>query len=102
MSIPRKPRTKRHPKWASLAKRFLRGKCCAVCGGTDKVVPHHIVPVHIDPTKELDEGNLIPLCEGRSTLNCHLWAGHLADWKSWNETVVADAAYFSAKIREAP
>jgi len=99
VSLPRKPRTKRRPQWAALAKRYLKGKCCAVCGGSDKVVPHHIIPVHVDATKELDETNLIPLCEGRGTLNCHLWAGHLGNWCRYNATVISDASYFSAKIK---
>ena len=100
--IDRKPRTRRSPKWAALAKRFLRGKCCAVCGSAEKVVAHHLVPVHIDATRELDETNLLPLCEGRGTLQCHLWAGHLGEYRSWNDTAVADAAYFSQKVKGRP
>lgn len=101
MSLPRKPRTKRHPQWAALAKRYLKGKCCAVCGGSDKVVPHHIIPVHVDATKELDETNLIPLCEGR-VMNCHLVVGHLRSWVSYNPTVREDAEIIRQRIANRP
>ena len=102
MTISPKPRVARHPKWPALAKRFIKGKVCAVCGGDKGVVPHHKIPVHVDPSKELDESNLMPLCEGRGTVNCHLWCGHLGSWKSHNATASEDAAYFARKVKERP
>lgn len=43
---------------------------------------HHVVPVHVDGSKELDEGNLLTLCA-----HCHLLVGHLMLWASWNPAV---------------
>lgn len=101
MTISRKPRSKRSPKWPALAKRFLRGKACAVCGSSEHVVPHHIVPVHVDPSQELVEANLLPLCENR-VMNCHCVVGHLRDWKSYNPTVREDAELIRQRIANRP
>jgi 5-methylcytosine-specific restriction enzyme A len=99
--IASKPRTKRSPKWPALCKRFLKGKACAACGRAVNVVAHHKQPFHLHPELELDESNLIPLCEGR-TVNCHLAIGHLFSWKSINAEVEADAAYVNNKVRNRP
>ena len=100
--IDRKPRPRRSPKWAALAKRFLRANsCCAVCGRSENVVAHHICPFHLFPSMELDEANLIPLCEGR-TVNCHLAVGHLFLWASYNPAVVLDAAAITQKVKMRP
>lgn len=101
MTIGRKTRVARSPKWAALAKRFLRGKACAVCGSVQNVVPHHIVPVHLDRTLELDESNLIPLCENR-VMNCHCVVGHLRCWSSYNPTVREDAEIIKQRIANRP
>lgn len=53
---------------------------------------HHVVPFHIDPTKELAADNLLTLCEAkRYGLNCHLLIGHLGNWRRWNPLVRVDA-----------
>lgn len=101
MDIGRKSRVARSPKWAAFAKRFIKGKACAVCGRSEQVVPHHKKPFHLFPELELDESNLIPLCEGR-TVNCHLAVGHLFRWQSWNEAVDVDAAYIRQKVAGRP
>lgn len=75
---------KRSPKWASFRKKFMKGKVCAVCGGKTKVEAHHIIPFSLDPTKELDVKNLVPLCEGKKTVNCHLIFGHGGDYRDYN------------------
>ncbi len=101
MNIGRKTRAARSPKWPAFLKRFLRGKVCAGCGRSDQLTGHHKLPYHLAPERELDETNLIPLCEGRS-INCHLWLGHLGNWQSYNPTVDADAAYMQEKVRTRP
>lgn len=101
MNIGRKTRAARSPKWAAFAKRFLKGKCCAACGRSEHVVAHHKQPFHLHPELELDESNLIPLCEGRA-INCHLAIGHLYFWPSFNPTVDADAAYIAKRVKERP
>lgn len=72
----------RSPKWPALRKKILKGKVCAVCGGKTKLELHHIVPFHIDPSRELDPTNLIPLCEGNKTINCHLRFGHFDSFEN--------------------
>jgi len=61
---------------------------------------HHIFPLHYcialgRPDLELDDGNLITLCEdeaGKPGQNHHLLVGHLDDFESSNLAVVEDAA----------
>lgn len=92
----------RSPKWPAFRKRWLaQHPACAVCGSITAVVPHHIKPVHLFPEHELDEANLISLCEG-SVVNCHLLVGHLLRWSSYNTRVVEDAAYWAQAIRQRP
>lgn len=92
LSVPRSS------KWRKMRNEHLKNNpVCAVCGGSDNVVPHHIVPVHKDPTKELDPSNLISLCEGK-TFNCHLFFGHLRKWTKHNPEIVEDAKTWSGKI----
>jgi 5-methylcytosine-specific restriction endonuclease McrA len=73
---------------------------CAACGGTEGLNVHHVFPVYVYPERELDPHNLITLCEKR---NCHFIWGHLnKSWKTWNRTVVEDAAAWLAKVKKAP
>jgi len=93
-----KPRSK---VWRQVRLRHLDAHPeCAVCGRKENVVPHHIVPVHIDPSKELDLTNLITLCEGPA-FNCHLFFGHLRDWSLHNPNVAKDADEWRIKIGRA-
>ena len=55
---------------------------------------HHILPFHFcillgRPDLELDQRNLITLCQGTS--DHHLLLGHLDDWQSYNHTAKQDA-----------
>lgn len=94
LSVPRSP------AWRALRNRHLREHPeCAVCGSRNDVVPHHVVPFHVDPSRELDPTNLLTLCEGR-TFNCHLFFGHLRRWDRYNASVVEDAATWRRKVNE--
>lgn len=73
---------------------------CEACGARKSVIPHHIIPFHIDSSKELDPENLVSLCESR-TFNCHLFFGHLKRWDRHNPNVVQDAKSWRSRIREA-
>lgn len=89
----------RSPKWSSLRKKYLNSNpACAVCGSTIKPEVHHIVPVHIDPNKELDEDNLITLCDKY----CHFIFGHLMNYRSWNPNILKDARYYCSQIKNRP
>lgn len=93
----------RSPKWRDVRDRFLidNGSICAVCGKIKNLNVHHIIPVHVDKSLELETSNLITLCENR-TLNCHLWVGHIGNYSSYNIDVVSDAAKILEKIKNRP
>lgn len=93
----------RAPGWSAVRAEHLRQYPeCAACGSRRNCVPHHVVPVHVDPELELCETNLITLCEG-DTMNCHLWWGHLGSYRdSWNPDVREDAAWWREKIERRP
>lgn len=89
----------RSPKWRAAARRFLSvDPFCACCGGRVGVQVHHRWPFHDcvlagRPDLELDAHNFIALCETDDddrTDNCHLYLGHLGDWRSYNPDVVVD------------
>lgn len=92
----------RSPAWRALrADHLRRNPRCAVCGSIKNVVPHHVVPFHVDPSRELDPENLVTLCEG-DTFNCHLFFGHLKRWDRHNPSVIEDAALWRGRITEGP
>jgi 5-methylcytosine-specific restriction enzyme A len=70
---------KRSPQWPKVrAEHLKKNPTCAVCDGTAKLEVHHIVPFHIDSTKELEPTNLLTLCESKENgINCHLAFGHV-------------------------
>jgi len=74
---------------------------CQACGTEKNLQVHHIVPVHIDPSKELDPGNLITLCE-LVRHDCHFHLGHLLNWKAYNPTVVEDSKNFKTAVENRP
>jgi len=90
--------TPRSKEWRKLRSEHLKTHpSCAVCGNLKNVVPHHIIPFHIDPSKELDPLNLITLCEG-DTFNCHLFFGHFRNWTKHNPEIVKDASEWNKKV----
>ena len=96
--------SQRSPKWPTVRAAWLKANpSCAACGTTRKAIlsVHHVIPFHVDRSKELDATNLITLCEGQG-VNCHLLFGHLMNWSSWNVNVREDAAAWRAKIRNRP
>ncbi len=95
---PPKYSVPRSGKWPALRRKFLTlHPHCAVCGSSEEVEPHHVVPVHVDPAKELDAENLIPLCNKHG---CHLAFGHCFDWRAWNRYVREDAAIHAQHTRQ--
>lgn len=57
-----------------------------MCGGISNLEVHHIVPFHITPSLELEDTNLITLCEAIFK-QCHLKQGHLGDWHKVNPNI---------------
>jgi hypothetical protein len=60
-------------------------------GGADK---HNSDPL-------ADPAVFVTLCE-KPSMNCHLWIGHLGDFKSRNPNVLQDAATFQNKVKLRP
>ncbi|CAB4169168.1 HNHc domain containing protein [uncultured Caudovirales phage] len=87
----------RSPQWESFLKNFLRGKSCIACGQSDGLTGHHVIPFHVDKSKELDPANIVPICAD----NCHLLFGHLKNWQWWNVAVREDCSAFYAKRKTA-
>lgn len=89
----------RSPGWSKIRKQYLKNNPnCAACGRNKKLEVHHIVPVHLDPSRELDIENLITLCDDP----CHFVFGHLMDYQSWNEEIISDCEKYLKKVRTRP
>jgi len=89
----------RSPKWSKVRENHLKEnpRCCA-CGKNKKLEVHHIVPVHIDSSRELDPSNLVTLCADP----CHIVFGHLLDFKSWNIDVIKDCEVYYNRVKNKP
>lgn len=89
----------RSPKWSTIRNQHLKQQPnCMLCGSPHKPEVHHIIPVHVDPTRELDQDNLVTLCDKY----CHFIFGHLMNWKSWNPDIIKDIKIFNHKIIQRP
>lgn len=89
----------RSPRWRSVrADHLVANPTCAVCGTIDHLEVHHVVPYHVDKSRELDPGNLLTLCESPSH-NCHFIFGHLLNWSNSNPRVREMAEQYLA-LRE--
>jgi len=90
--------------WPTVRKYHLQmHPVCEVCGGSQKLEVHHIRPFHLHPELELSPSNLITLCEAnKGGANCHLFVGHLGNFKSFNIAVMSDAASWAGKIKARP
>ncbi len=75
---------------------------CAYCGRIDGVQLHHISPFHLHPELELDENNVIWLCENAPE-DHHLHIGHLGNFRtSFNPNVREDCKKHLAEINARP
>lgn len=80
--------SRRSTRWPAVRARHLqREPECQACGAVEHLQVHHVVPVHVDPSRELDDDNLISLCEPPGPGGCHLSIGHLGSWRRWNTAV---------------
>src|SRR5258706_3564606 len=79
-------------EWDKVRKAHLQisgQSSCAVCNGTEVLQVHHIIPFHLchlvyRGDLELDERNLMTLCEVPQN-NHHQLLGHLGDWEIYNQ-----------------
>ena len=98
------PKKVRSSKWAKVRKEHITiNNYCAACGQTTVLEVHHIVPFHNNPELELDPNNLITLCESaKGGVVCHIFFGHLGDYKSYNENVEEDVKIWKEKLETRP
>ena len=66
---------------------------CAVCSRKRTLEVHHIIPFHVAPDLELNPSNLMALCR-----RCHLFVGHLGNWRRFNMAVQSDAVHWHVKM----
>jgi 5-methylcytosine-specific restriction endonuclease McrA len=91
---------RRSEQWPEAREAHLKSEPkCQGCGGTDHLQVHHIQPFHEHPELELDQANLITLCE-HPAHDCHFHFGHLLDWYSSNPQVREDAAAYLEKVKD--
>ena len=68
----------RNPGWKKLSKLLKDEYPFCQCCDEPTTVIHHCVPFHVSPELELDETNLIALCDA-----CHLRIGHGCNFRCW-------------------
>lgn len=93
---------RRSSKWPKVRNEHL-AKCpkCEVCGGTKKLNVHHIKPYNHFPELELEPTNLVTLCEAKlKGVNCHLWFGHLGNYREINPNVIQDSTAWKNKLQD--
>lgn len=91
---------RRSSKWRKIRERHieLNGEC-EVCGRKDKLEVHHILPFSLFPDLELAPDNLITLCENKKNgVNCHLFFGHLGNYRKYNPSCKGDVLMWRAKL----
>ena len=90
----------RSDKWSAVEQAHLQSHpVCTACGQGQPgqgLQVHHMLPFHFcvklgRPELELDERNLMTLCD-ETINNHHLLLGHLGNFQSYNPTVKADVA----------
>lgn len=72
-----------------------------MCNGTASVEVHHILPFHLFPEFELSPENLLTLCESKKYgVNCHLFFGHLGNYRTYNRSVIPMANYWRKQLKK--
>ena len=86
-------KVKRSPLWPATRRAHLKVEgWCRWCGAVSGLEVHHIEPFHLVPLKELDQANLITLCENIGH-QCHLKEGHFGNWKNFNPAIREQATF---------
>lgn len=85
----------RSPKWREVrADHLKRQPACQACGRSGSLEVHHIVPFHVDQSRELDPANLMSLCADP----CHIVHGHLMSWRRWDPDCAQNCAAYKGRV----
>lgn len=80
----------RSPKWNQFKNKWLKkNPNCIICGSTKYTIVHHIKPFHLFPQFELDESNVVTICENPK-FNHHLYIAHQGNYCKYNKTLIED------------
>ena len=71
--------TGRSWKWPRVRDAWLKDHPTCVVTGQFADTVHHIEPVHVNPSRELDPTNFASMTDA-----AHFAVGHLGNWKLWN------------------
>jgi hypothetical protein len=87
-SIAQKYGIARSPLWSGVEKKVREDAKCMTCSNDQNLQVHHIVPFHLchlvyRGDLELDDRNLLVLCE-ENVNDHHLLVGHLGNFESYN------------------
>lgn len=86
----------RSSQWATVRAAHLeREPVCVACGGDNDIQVHHVIPIGVNPSLELDPGNLITLCR-----RDHLTFGHFGNFERHNPRVRQHAETYRRWILE--
>lgn len=81
--------------WTTRCEHIKNNPSCIACGTKKDVQVHHIVPVSVDPSKELAKNNLCTLCQ-----HCHFVFGHLHNYKNYNPEVIRDCQEHYKRVKQ--
>lgn len=97
--IPAIPKFDRARGWTSLRNEWIAShSTCACCGIDTQLAVHHVKPLHLFPELELDDTNLITLCQ-RPERFCHYIFGHFFDWMAYNPDIKRFAPLMLKRIQ---
>lgn len=75
---------KRSSSWGTFRKQYIKDKC-EVCRKGYFLELHHVIPVNVDKSKELDPDNVVTVCR-----SCHFSWGHFFSWRKFNGQIKND------------
>lgn len=64
---------------------------CALCGSTNCLECHHVIPVHIDINQATNFDNFITLCDSNNN-SCHRWFGHFGNFSKFYNVNIREFA----------
>lgn len=91
---------KRSPQWRSARKQNILGQCefCGIRRTALKPLElHHILPVNVAPSEELNPQNFFTACR-----DCHFKFCHLQSFFSYNLNIRKDAEEYKNKVANRP